>query len=321
MENENYPIFNVNDSDELNMQKLLNSTLVKELRKSKEENIKLKHEKEILNLKIEKLEEENKTLKSDFSTVKNPNPYKETMEIVENILQSNDEITDEPLEIYDLTQKYSICESCGNTFSHDEDLESLKCEYCEIKEVFDHGDGIPIKKEIKQVVKTESINGAENVQEKSNRNMIKRSGDIVNLIGKGTVDDPRSMHELSVDNNEDKNIQKNNFKCDICSGLFSFRNNLYRHKQREHNKNVKCNTCSETFSRMKDLKKHIKIDHDDQKKKQFKCQLCDYISFTSSNHKRHIQTIHEKTKNFKCKFCGKDFALKHNLKRHETTHE
>ena len=57
MENENYPIFNVNDSDELNMQKLLNSTLVKELRKSKEENIKLKHEKEILNLKIEKLEE------------------------------------------------------------------------------------------------------------------------------------------------------------------------------------------------------------------------------------------------------------------------
>ena len=122
MENENYPIFNVNDSDELNMQKLLNSTLVKELRKSKEENIKLKHEKEILNLKIEKLEEENKTLKSDFSTVKNPNPHKETMEIVENILQLNDEIKDESLEIYDLTQKYSICKSCGNTFSH----ESLK---------------------------------------------------------------------------------------------------------------------------------------------------------------------------------------------------
>ena len=116
MENENYPIFNVNDSDELNMQKLLNSTLVKELRKSKEENVTLKHEKEILNLKIEKLEEENKTLKSDFSTVKNPNPHKETMEIVENILQSNDEIKDEPSEIYDLTQKYSSCESWQHFF-------------------------------------------------------------------------------------------------------------------------------------------------------------------------------------------------------------
>lgn len=321
MENENYPIFNVNDSDELIMQKLLNSTLVKELRKSKEENIKLKHEKEILNLKIEKLEEENKTLKNNFSTVKNPNPHKETMEIVENILQSNDEIKDEPSEIYDLTQKYSNCESCGNTFSREEDLESHKCEYCEIKQVFDNGHGIPIKQEIKQDIQTEPINEAKKVQEKTNRDALKRSGDIVNFIGNGTVEDPRRVHELNVDNNEDKNAQKNNFKCDICSSLFSFRNNLYRHKKREHNKNVKCKTCSEKFSRIKDLKKHIKIDHEDQKKKQFKCQFCDYISFTSSNHKRHIQTIHEKTQNFKCKSCGKDFALKHNLKRHETTHE
>ena len=122
MENENYPIFNVNDSDELNMQKLLNSTLVKELRKSKEENIKLKHEKEILNLKIEKLEEENKTLKNNFSTVKNPNPHKETMEIVENILQSNHEIKEETVKCHALTKKYSNCELCGNTFSDEEDL-------------------------------------------------------------------------------------------------------------------------------------------------------------------------------------------------------
>ena len=94
----------------MNQQKLLNSVLIKELRKCKEENTKLKHENEILNGKIEKLETENKTLKSDFSmtSIKNENPHhEETMEIVENILQSNHEIKEEPLDYSDLIQKYS----------------------------------------------------------------------------------------------------------------------------------------------------------------------------------------------------------------------
>ena len=128
MENENNQCFNINESDELNKQKILNSALIKELRKYKEENTKLKNEKEILNSKIEKLEEENKSLKSDFSSVKNPNPHEETMELVEKILQSTHEIKAEPLDYYDLTQKYSNCESCGNNFSNEKDL--YKCKNC-----------------------------------------------------------------------------------------------------------------------------------------------------------------------------------------------
>ena len=46
MENEKKHCFNTNESDELTKQKLLNSELIEELRKYKEENTKLKQDKE-----------------------------------------------------------------------------------------------------------------------------------------------------------------------------------------------------------------------------------------------------------------------------------
>ena len=68
--------FNINECDELNKQKILNTALIKELRNYKEENTKLKHEKEILYSKIEKLEKENKSLKNDTLSIKNKKPLK-----------------------------------------------------------------------------------------------------------------------------------------------------------------------------------------------------------------------------------------------------
>ena len=52
MEIKNNQCFNINESDGLTKLKLLNSALMKELRKYKEENTKLKHENEILNSKV-----------------------------------------------------------------------------------------------------------------------------------------------------------------------------------------------------------------------------------------------------------------------------
>ena len=136
MENKNNQCFDVNESDELNKLKILNSALMNELRKYKEENMTLKHHNEILNCIIENLEEENKTLKRDFSSMKNQNPHEETMDIVENIFQSNHAIKEEPLDFYhdhtnnesynngmDLASIQSLqysnykCESCGKSFS------------------------------------------------------------------------------------------------------------------------------------------------------------------------------------------------------------
>ena len=101
MENENNQCLNIDDTDEMTKLKILNSALIKELRKYKEENTKLKHEIEIFNSIIENLEEENKALKSDFSSIKNQNPHEETIDIVENMLQSNHEIKEEQLDYYD----------------------------------------------------------------------------------------------------------------------------------------------------------------------------------------------------------------------------
>ena len=74
MENENNQCFNIDESDKLNKLKILNSALIMELRQSKEENTKLRHENEILNSIIENLEEENNALKSDFSSIKKSKP-------------------------------------------------------------------------------------------------------------------------------------------------------------------------------------------------------------------------------------------------------
>ena len=105
MENKYNQCFKINESYEMTKQKILNS--IKELRKY--------HKKDRLDAgQIEKPEEENTT------SMKNQNPHEETMEIVENILQSNHEIKDEPLDYDDMTQKYNNCGLCGNIFSNDE---------------------------------------------------------------------------------------------------------------------------------------------------------------------------------------------------------
>ena len=64
-----------------------------------------------------------------------------------------------------------------------------------------------------------------------------------------------------------------------------------------------------------------------EKKKDFKCDLCDSISYTlngililfikeKSNTNHHIACVHEGLKPFKCKFCDKRFMLKSFLKKH-----
>ena len=134
MENENNKCFNINESDELTKQKIFDSALIKELRKYREENAKLKHENEILYSIIENLEEENKTLKSEISSMKNQNPHDETTEM--NI--PNDEIKEGlnryksfPEEgksnknmhtIHENYKNYQ-CESCSESFSQAAYLE------------------------------------------------------------------------------------------------------------------------------------------------------------------------------------------------------
>ena len=72
------------------------------MKKYTNENAKLQQEKEILYGKIEKLEKENNTLKSDFSSMEIQNTKGKTLNIFENG-HSYHEIKEEPLDCYDFS--------------------------------------------------------------------------------------------------------------------------------------------------------------------------------------------------------------------------
>ena len=65
--------------------------------------------------KIEKLEKENNTLKSDFSSMEIQNTKGKTLNIFENG-HSYHEIKKEPLDCYDFSKKYSNSESSDKIF-------------------------------------------------------------------------------------------------------------------------------------------------------------------------------------------------------------
>ena len=218
MKNENNQCFDINErNDELTKLKLLNITLIKELRKYKEENevlrkykeenAKLQKEKEILYGKIEKLEKEKQTLKSDFSSMENQNPHEETMDIVENILHSNIEIKEEPLDYYDLTKIYSNSESrdktCSTVEKIDMEVTKFKSEICE-KE---------ISGKYKFELHMENINeGLKNY--KCDKSIFE---------GETLKKHIHTVHEKHKD-----------YKCESCSKSFSIAGNLKKHIARVH---------------------------------------------------------------------------------------
>ena len=243
MENKNNQSFIAYESEELTRQKILNSALMDELIKYKEENTKLKHEKEILNSKIEKLEEENKTLKSDFSSMKSENGHEETMEIIENILHSNHEIKDEPLDSYDMTQK-----SCGNTFSNEEDLEQNKDDYKLMSRVI--RPRLKPKKSKTQVV----------------------SENNPNLHKSHQCDQcPKNYtNKCYLDRHIRKFHEKVKYSCELCDKKFTETWTLKSHVLGVHEKlkRFKCNQCDKAYPQASGLSQHKRKIHPEEKSNQ-----------------------------------------------------
>ena len=109
MEKENNQCFNINESDELTKLKILNTVLIKELRKYKEEYTQLRHENEILNGIIENLEEENKALKNKS--------FPEGGKLKKHIYTVHEINKD-----YEV-QEYYKCKSCSKLLSQAGDLK------------------------------------------------------------------------------------------------------------------------------------------------------------------------------------------------------
>ena len=72
------------------------------------------------------------------------------------------------------------CQKCLKSFTRRRSLfRHLK--ECNSNSIIDHEEEIPIKKEIKEEIKTEPVDGAEKVQEESNSDELNRSGDVANF--------------------------------------------------------------------------------------------------------------------------------------------
>ena len=284
--------FKKNESDELNRQKFFNSSLIKELRKYREENIKLKHEKELLNSIIKKLVEENKTLRSNLSSIKNKNPHEETMEIVENILlNSNHEIKDEPLDFYNLIQKFSNnCESCDKTFSDEEDLKLHR------KAKHDHKKteyGITSKKSRQQNQPIDKTNnGGENANDTNDHQNYYGPDQQHQIYAQDQhqQQQPPPAQKAKLDNENNQNLDKSH-QCDQCPKNFAHKFLLARHIRSVH-EGVKfsCEQCDQKFTEKWSLKSHILGVH--EKLKRFKCNQCDKAYPQASGLHQHKKKIH-----------------------------
>ena len=242
MENKNNQSFIAYESEELTRQKILNSALMDELIKYKEENTKLKHEKEILNSKIEKLEEENQTLKSDFSSMKSKNGHEETMEIIENILHSNHEIKDEPLDYDDLAQK-----SCDKS-SNEEELEQNKDEYKLKPRVI--RPRLKPKKSKTQVV----FENNQNLHKSHQCDQCPK-----NFANKCYLDRHiRKVHEGV------------KYSCELCDKKFTETWTLKSHVLGVHEKlkRFKCNQCDKAYPQASGLSQHKRSIHPEEKSNQ-----------------------------------------------------
>ena len=59
-----------------------------------------------------------------------------------------------------------------------------------------------------------------------------------------------------------------------------------------------------------------------ERKKEFKCEVCNYEGCLKSLLDKHIASAHENLKGFRCELCNQQFTNKSNLKAHvEAVHE
>ena len=269
MENENNQCFNIDETDELNKLKILNSALIMELRQSKEENTKLRHENEMLNCIIENLEDEKNALKSDFSTMKNQNPNEETIDIVENMLQTNHEIKEGQLDYYD---DHTNNELNNFKFVHEGHKDDGLNEY----------ESFPTGGKLKKYMDT--------FQEKHNDHKCEYCG--------------KSFSQSEILNQHMEICEKKSLKsqvhekvrghkCEKCDEMFTLQKNLIVHIRVIHKerKDPKCDMCGNFFSQTTSLNRHIHTIQESHK--DCKCHSCAKSFSQSGVLKRDIQNVHE----------------------------
>jgi len=113
--------------------------------------------------------------------------------------------------------------------------------------------------------------------------------------------------------------KKTDFSCDICSKVYSSRAPLYAHKAAAHEGVAyPCERCGKEFSQRGNLLRHINAVHENIRSQ---CELCEKSFNDISALRGHIKTKHEGVR-YQCEQCGKDFGTKAALNKHiELVHD
>ena len=111
-------------------------------------------------------------------------------------------------------------------------------------------------------------------------------------------------------------LEKFQFKCDICEKSFFNEQILILHTRSNHNPNIntknRCNLCENTFSCQGSLKTHVEMIHTEKKVFEceiFECEICDATFPHQRDLKHHKNGSHGDKKSFKCNLCEKEFAF------------
>ena len=116
-----------------------------------------------------------------------------------------------------------------------------------------------------------------------------------------------------------------NFLCEFCHMSFSFKSNLVRHIQKQHeekgvNERFKCQYCPNEYKDRSSLKTH-ELRHTEGSNPH-QCSICGKSYAAIQSLKDHIKYIHEGETPPKhiCPVCGKEFKKIQNFKAHHRAH-
>jgi KRAB domain-containing zinc finger protein len=118
------------------------------------------------------------------------------------------------------------------------------------------------------------------------------------------------------------------FNCLKCSYASSSLLASKRHVERIHltTKRLICNICKEGFSWKPEVARHYELEHNDTvggvsgpkvfDSAKLKCQMCPYTSSSRNYLQRHFKLVHLKERNFLCAECGNRYSNKRSLDLH-----
>ena len=109
--------------------------------------------------------------------------------------------------------------------------------------------------------------------------------------------------------------------CVFCKKKFRTRTKFFTHMRDHHPVPgmIRCGKCLKDFTSFYELRKHKFKEHWTAIKKQYNCDVCGEIRYSSSEMKYHM-TAHTGERPYHCKYCDRKFRNQTGVDVHQRTH-